>query len=393
MPAARPPAQAYETRAKGAYWLSALRLTDFRNYEALSLDLDPRPVVLVGANGSGKTNLLEGVSFLVPGRGLRAAAHDEIAREGGAGGWTVFARVEGPDGMAEIGTGISPARPAERGSREVHIDGARARTVNDLAFVCRMVWLTPAMDSLFTGPASERRRFLDRLVLAMDATHRSRINAFETAMRQRNALLETPRADATWLDGLEAQMAEHGAAIAAARREFVRMLQGVLTERGGKGPFPEAHLALEGAIESDLASMPAIDAEDRYRDELARARPADAAAKRTLAGPHRSDMVVYYGPKGRPARLCSTGEQKIVLVGLVLAHARLIGALHDHGTPLVLLDEIAAHLDKRHRDALFAELGELGAQAWMTGTELAIFGGLTTAQSFEVTAGKLRKLA
>jgi len=184
MPAARPPAQAYETRAKGAYWLSALRLTDFRNYEALSLDLDPRPVVLVGANGSGKTNLLEGVSFLVPGRGLRAAAHDEIAREGGAGGWTVFARVEGPDGMAEIGTGISPARPAERGSREVHIDGARARTVNDLAFVCRMVWLTPAMDSLFTGPASERRRFLDRLVLAMDATHRSRINAFETAMRR-----------------------------------------------------------------------------------------------------------------------------------------------------------------------------------------------------------------
>ena len=375
-----------------AYWLSALRLTDFRNYERLSLDLEPQPVVLVGPNGAGKTNLLEAVSFLIPGRGLRAAPHEEIAREGGAGGWTVFARVEGPQGAAEIGTGISPAAQDERASREVHIDGARARTVNDLAYLCRMVWLTPSMDSLFMGPAGERRRFLDRLVLAMDAAHRSRINAFENAMRQRNALLEAPRPDARWLEGIEAQMAEHGSAIAAARREFVALLQGVLSERGGGGPFPEARLALEGAMESDLASMPAIDAEDRYRDELARARPADAAAKRTLAGPHRSDLVVYFGPKGRPARLCSTGEQKIMLVGLVLAHARLIGALNDHGTPLVLLDEIAAHLDKRHREALFAELGELGAQAWMTGTEGAIFAELAAAQSFEISAGVVSKL-
>lgn len=378
-----------------AYWLSTLRLTDFRNYERLSLDLDARPVVLVGANGSGKTNLLEAVSFLVPGRGLRAAPHHEIAREGGAGGWAVFARVEGPrSGKSEIGTGIdAEPRPSDRIGREVRIDGARARSVNDLALVCRMVWLTPSMDSLFTGPAGERRRFLDRLVLAVDTAHRARIGRFESAMRQRNALLETPGADSRWLDGLEAQMAEHGAAIAAARRDYVRMLQGVLTRRGGKGPFPQAHLALEGSIESDLASMPAIDAEDRYRDALARARRADAAARRTLAGPHRSDLVVYFGPKARPARLCSTGEQKIMLVGLALAHARLIGALHDHAAPLVVLDEIAAHLDQEHREALFSELLALGAQAWMSGTERAIFEGLAAAQAYRVAEGRLKKLA
>lgn len=378
-----------------AYRLSTLRLTDFRNYQHLSLDLDPRPVVLVGANGSGKTNLLEAVSFLVPGRGLRASTHEEIAREGGPGGWAVFARVEGPCGTNEIGTGVSAeTAQADRTSREVHINGARARTVNELALICRMVWLTPSMDSLFTGSAGERRRFLDRLVLAMDANHRSRIGQFESAMRQRNALLEQARPNPRWLDGLEAQMAEHGAAIAAARRDYVRILQGVLSERGGRGPFPQASLALEGSIETDLASLPAIDAEDRYRSSLAGTRSTDAAAKRTLAGPHRSDLIVYYGPKARPAALCSTGEQKIMLVGLVLAHARLISALHDYGTPLVLLDEIAAHLDRDHREALFAELGELGAQSWMTGTERRIFAPLTEAvQTFQVAGGRLKRLA
>ena len=377
-----------------AHWLSRLRLTDFRNYERLSLDFDSRPVVLVGANGSGKTNLLEAISFLVPGRGLRGSTHEEIARDGGAGGWAVFARVQGPSGTSEIGTGLSAEpRHNDRTSREVRIDGGRARTVNDLAHICRMAWLTPSMDSLFTGPAGERRRFLDRLVLAMDANHRSRIGQFETAMRQRNALLEAPGADARWLDGLEAQMAEHGAAIAAARRDYVRILQGVLSERGSRGPFPQGRLALEGSIETDLASMPAIDAEDRYRGALADARGADAAAKRTLSGPHRSDLIVYYGPKARPARLCSTGEQKIMLVGLVLAHARLISALDDHGTPLVLLDEIAAHLDRDRREALFAELGELGAQAWMTGTERVIFASLAEAvQTFQVAEGRLKRL-
>ena len=378
-----------------AYWLSTLRLTDFRNYARLSLDLDARPVVLVGANGAGKTNLLEAVSFLAPGRGLRGAGHDEIAREKGSGGWAVFARVEGPHGRAEVGTGMGAGiEEGERGSREVRIDGARARAVNDLALVCRMVWLTPAMDSLLTGPPGERRRFLDRLVLAMDAKHRSRIGQFETAMRQRNALLDTPGVDARWLDGIEAQMAEHGAAVSAARRDYVGMLQGVLAERGGEGPFPEARLALEGTIETDLAHMPAIDAEDRYRDALARSRRADAAAGRTLSGPHRSDLIVYYGPDARPARACSTGEQKIMLVGAVLAHARLIRELSGGATPLVLLDEIAAHLDARHREALFAELLALGAQAWMTGTERSVFASLVaSAQTFQVARGRLEKTA
>ena len=394
MPAAQSESAPHHSQPNSAFWLSALRLTDFRNYAALSLDLDARPVVLVGANGAGKTNLLEAISFLVPGRGLRSSAHDEVGREG-SGGWAVFARIERPNGVSEVGTGVNAeTKQNERASREVRIDGTRARSVNDLALICRMVWLTPAMDLLFTGPAGERRRFLDRLVLAMDAKHGSRINAFETAMRQRNALLDTPRAEARWLDGIEAQMAEHGAAIAAARREYVRMLQSVLSERGGSGPFPQANLALQGTIEADLAQMPAIDAEDRYREELARARRADAAAKRTLTGPHRSDMIVYYGPKGRPARVCSTGEQKIVLVGLVLAHARLVSEFHAGATPLVLLDEIAAHLDEGHREALFAELADLSAQAWMSGTDGAVFADLaSSAQTFQVAEGRLERIA
>lgn len=376
------------------WWISALRLTDFRNYAHLALDLAPGPVVLAGQNGAGKTNLLEAISFLSPGRGLRTAAYDEIAREGGRDGWAVFARVAGPHGEAEIGTGFSAAASGDggRAGREVRIDGERARSVSDLAYACRMIWLTPAMDGLFTGPAADRRRFLDGLVQAIDPGHRRRVTAFEIAMRQRNALFEQPRHDANLCAALEAQMAEHAVAVAAARQDCVRLLQGVIAGRDSAGIFPDARLALDGEIEADLAVMPATDAEDRYRDRLAAGRALDAAARRALSGPHRADLVVWHGPKAREARLCSTGEQKMLLIGLVLAHARLVGALSHGAAPLVLLDEVAAHLDARHRAALFDELAALGTQAWMTGTDLALFADcIAGVQLFHVADGQLRR--
>lgn len=378
-----------------AFAIDSLRLTDFRNYRHLALEADRAPVALFGANGAGKTNLLEAVSFLVPGRGLRTARYEDIVREGAAGGWAVFARVSGPHGVTAIGTGLAGSGEEGGAGREVRIEGARA-SVNDLAELCRMVWLTPAMDPLFTGPASERRRFLDRLVLALDPGHRSRVAAFENAMRQRNALLEQGvggAANGRWLDAVEAQMAEHATAVAAARRDCVRLLQGVLEARAGRGLIPQVALALEGTLETTLGEMAAVDAEDGYRAELAASRGQDAAAGRTLAGPHRCDLVVFHGAKARPARGCSTGEQKILLAGIVLAHARMVRDVTAGATPLLLLDEVAAHLDAAHRAALFAEIDELGAQAWMTGTEEAVFAAAgARLQRFQVTAGTLERM-
>jgi len=380
-----------------AYALETLQLTDFRNYRRLSLEVSHAPVALCGANGAGKTNLLEALSFLVPGRGLRAAPYDEITREGARGGWAVFARVSGPHGLAGIGTGLgesAAAGEAGRAGREVRIDGTRARSVNELASLCRMVWLTPSMDQLFSGPASDRRRFLDRLVVALDPGHRSRISAFESAMRQRNALLETGAAggNGRWLDAIEAQMAEHAAAVAAARRDCVRLLQGVLAARAGLGLIPQVELALEGSLETHLEAMAAVDAEDTYRARLGASRGLDAAAGRTLEGPHRSDLIVFHGPKARAARSCSTGEQKILLAGIVLAHARLVREVTAGATPLLLLDEVAAHLDAAHRAALFGEIEELGAQAWMTGTDEGIFAAAGIAmQRYHVGAGGLER--
>lgn len=377
-----------------AFAVESLRLTDFRNYRHLALEVDRAPVALFGANGAGKTNLLEALSFLIPGRGLRAARYEDIVREGAGGGWAVFARISGPHGLAAVGTGLAGSREEGATGREVRVDGTRA-SVNDLGELCRMVWLTPAMDPLFTGPANERRRFLDRLVLALDPGHRAQVSAFESAMRQRNALLEQRAGggNGRWLDAIEAQMAEHATAVAAARRDCVRLLQGVLEARAGHGLIPEAMLALEGTLETALGAMTAVDAEDGYRLDLAAARGQDAAAGRTLAGPHRSDLVVFHGAKQRPARGCSTGEQKILLAGIVLAHARLVRDVTAGATPLLLLDEVAAHLDAAHRAALFAEIDELGAQAWMTGTEEGVFAAAKGAlQRFRVSAGAVEPL-
>ncbi|MGP2491573.1 DNA replication/repair protein RecF [Mesorhizobium sp. PUT5] len=374
----------------GQVHISRLTLTNFRNYAALSVDLAPGGVVLTGDNGAGKTNLLEAVSLLTPGRGLRRAPYAEVAREGGDGGFALHARLDGPAGPADIGTGVAGAETGETG-RRVRINGAPARSAEDMLEWLRVVWLTPAMDALFTGPAGDRRRFLDRMVLAIDAGHGQRALDYEKAMRGRNRLLAESSRDGAWFDAIETQMAETGTAIAAARAELVRLLAAMIERLPGDGPFPQADIGLAGELEAAVGAMPAVDAEERFRRALAAGRERDRAAGRTLEGPHRSDLVVRHRPKGMPAELCSTGEQKALLVGLVLSHARLTGEMSGLA-PILLLDEIAAHLDAGRRAALFSILEELNCQAFMTGTDAALFSSLAgRAQFLTVDHGTVRQ--
>jgi DNA replication and repair protein RecF len=354
--------------------ISRITLTNFRNYAALSLDLKPGAVVLTGDNGAGKTNLLEAVSLFTPGRGLRRAPYGEVAREGGDGGFALHAKLDGPNGAADIGTGFAGADAGETG-RRVRINGAAARSADDLLEWLRVVWLTPAMDSLFTGPAGDRRRFLDRMVLAIDASHGQRALDYEKAMRGRNRLLADNSRDGAWFEAIETQMAETGVAIAAARAELVRLLTAMIERLPGEGPFPQADIALAGDLESRIGNLPAVDVEEEFRRSLAAGRERDRAAGRTLSGPHRSDLVVRHRPKAMPADLCSTGEQKALLVGIVLSHARLTAEISGM-TPILLLDEIAAHLDAGRRAALFSILEDLACQTFMTGTDAALFSSL-----------------
>lgn len=362
-------------------YISKLTLTNFRNYAALSLDLAPGAVVLSGDNGAGKTNLLEAISFLTPGRGLRRAPYADVAREGGDGGFALHARIEGPEGQVEIGTGISGGDAAGEGGRKVRINGAPTRSAEDMLEWLRVVWLTPAMDGLFPGPAGDRRRFLDRLVLAIDPGHGQRALDYEKAMRGRNRLLTEGSRDGAWFEAIETQMAETGVAIAAARAELVRLLAAMIDRLPGSGPFPQADISLAGDLESEVAVAPAVDVEERFRRALANGRERDRAAGRTLDGPHRSDLLVRHRPKSMPAELCSTGEQKALLVGIVLSHARLTGEMSGL-TPILLLDEIAAHLDAGRRAALFSILEELNCQAFMTGTDAALFSSLAGRAQF-----------
>jgi DNA replication and repair protein RecF len=356
-------------------YISKLTLTNFRNYAALSINLSPGAVVLSGDNGAGKTNLLEAISLLTPGRGLRRAPYADVAREGGDGGFALHARIEGPEGQVEIGTGIAGGDGASEGGRRVRINGAAARSAEDMLEWLRVVWLTPAMDGLFPGPAADRRRFLDRLVLAIDPGHGQRALDYEKAMRGRNRLLTEGTRDGAWFEAIETQMAETGVAIAAARAELVRLLAAMIERLPSSGPFPQADISLSGDLEGALGSAPAVDVEERFRAALAEGRDRDRAAGRTLEGPHRSDLVVTHRPKAMSAELCSTGEQKALLVGIVLSHARLTGEMSGM-TPILLLDEIAAHLDAGRRAALFSILEELNCQAFMTGTDAALFSSL-----------------
>jgi DNA replication and repair protein RecF len=373
-----------------AAFIRRLTLSNFRSYHAAQVRLDrPGPIVLTGANGAGKTNLIEAISLLAPGRGLRRATIEELAFSEGDGAWAISAEIEGMLGLATLGTGIDPPAGEESTpTRKCRIDRESVGSATAFADHLRVVWLTPAMDPLFNGPASERRRFLDRLVLAVDAQHSSRVAALERSLRSRNRLLEDPSGDSHWLDAVEHETAEVAVAVAAGRAETAKRLSAALeASRDNAREFPQAQIALQGWMEQLLPDHSAIEVEDRYRALLKDSRIRDAAAGRTLEGPHLSDLVVTHASKNIPAADASTGEQKALLIRLVLAHAGLIKQMTGFA-PLLLLDEVIAHLDPSRRAALYDALSLLGAQVWMTGADPAAFGDVVgRAQVFLVRSG------
>jgi len=378
-----------------AAFIRRLTLSNFRSYHAAQVQLDRAgPVVLTGANGIGKTNLVEAVSLLAPGRGLRRATMEELAFSEGDGAWAVSAEIEGMLGLATLGTGIDPPAGEESvPTRKCRIDRESVGSATAFADHLRVVWLTPAMDPLFNGPASERRRFLDRLVLAVDAQHSSRVAALERSLRSRNRLLEDSPGDSHWLDAVEHETAEVAVAVAAGRAETAKRLSAALeASRDTAREFPLAQIALQGWMEQLLPDHSAVEIEDRYRSLLKDNRARDAAAGRTLDGPHLSDLVVSHASKNIPAADASTGEQKALLIRLVLAHASLIKQMTGFA-PLLLLDEVVAHLDPSRRAALYDALSLLGAQVWMTGADPAAFGDIVgRAQVFLVRGGMVEQV-
>ena len=367
-----------------------LTVTNFRTYHGAQIDAGAGPVVLVGPNGAGKTNLIEAISFLAPGRGLRRATLEDVAFSEGDGSWAVSAEVEGALGLATLGTGIEP--PASEDAviaRKSRVDREPVASPAAFADHLRVVWLVPAMDRLFNGPASERRRLLDRLALALDTEHTTRVNALERALRSRNRLLEEARPDAHWLDAIEHETAELAVAVTALRVETVNRLQAILlARRHPAAAFPAAEIALDGWMERLVPLQPAVEVEDRYRAVLRDNRGRDAAAGRTLDGPHLTDLAVTHADKQIAAADASTGEQKALLIGLVLAHASLLAEMSGFA-PVLLLDEVIAHLDPARRAALYAELDKLGAQTWMTGADAAAFADIK-AEVFEVVPGQVK---
>ena len=383
-----------------------LTLTRFRNYRLARVDVDDRAVVVCGPNGAGKTNLLEALSFLSPGRGLRRAKLPEIAlsgaptaseHEANAGshndgrGWAVAATLVGPTGTTAVGTGWDPAinDKSGRDRRLLRIDGQPARTQTALVDHVSVLWLTPQMDRLFIDGGSGRRRFLDRLVFGFDTGHAGRLTRYERALRERARLLREGVRDPSWLTALEDQLATTGVAVTAARQEAIDRLNQAC--RHAIGPFPRAHLAMVGILDSWLTEHPALLIEDTIRERLRDQRASDAESGSAGIGPHRSDVMIgLYTENGSviPADRCSTGEQKALLLAMVLANARLLAA-RPTGPPVLLLDEVVAHLDANRRQTLFYEILALGSQAWLTGTDAPLFAPLKDrAQFITITAGQ-----
>jgi len=388
--------------ASSADWvaLRRLRLVNFRSYVDTTLDVSSRPIVLAGANGSGKTNCLEAISLLSPGRGLRNARLTEIQRKApqeakdigrhdgvsfGDALWAIAATVERQDGMWEVGTGLSPLALGTHAKRTTHLNGAPAQSA-DFVDLAPMLWLTPAQDRLFMEAAGDRRRFLDRLVFGLNATHATRTNRYERAMRERLRLLREGYADPVWLSALETTMAEEALTITSARNLMIACLNEELQARGGKGKFPCAHLALEDGLDG------AADTETLIA-KFSGARRRDAESGRTSVGPHAGDLCVRHTGKRADARDCSTGEQKALLISIILANAWLQKRRKGEKVPLLLLDEIVAHLDATRRAALYEEILTLRAQAWMTGTDKSLFAPLQgEASLITVEAGQFMQV-
>ncbi|MBY6243509.1 DNA replication/repair protein RecF [Methylosinus sp. Sm6] len=369
-----------------------LRLSEFRSYPALDVAVEAPLVALFGENGAGKTNILEALSLFSPGRGLRGADIAECARRRGGGGFAVSIDLDSDGRVAQLGHGLEAGAPGEAAARRFRIDRVPVASARAFADHLRPLWLTPAMDGLFAGPAGDRRRFLDRLTLSVDAEHGPRAARLERALRNRNRLLAEESADSRWLTAAEREIAALAVAVAAARRDTVERLRALIAaERDDASPFPFADVSIDGELERMVGEEPALRVEDHYRGLLAAMRRRDAAAGRTLSGPQASDLAVRHGPKDEAARACSTGEQKALLTGLVLAHARLVAATTGVA-PLLLLDEIAAHFDPLRREALFDELGRIGGQVWMTGADPHVFDSLAgRADLLRVTPGHVAR--
>lgn len=350
--------------------ITRLTLSDFRNHASLRMEPSCALICLHGPNGAGKTNILEAISLLVPGRGLRTQDFHLLARIEGEGEWAVAAEAQTPQGEVRIGTSFDGGVDT---TRKTAVDGHLLKSSGALSSYLKMLWLTPAQDRLFMGPVSERRRFFDRMVASFNEAHLMHVSNFEKLMRERNALLQQPRMDEIWAATLEDQMAEQAIAIAAARNEAAAMLAKHFANGAVQGPFPWGVLQLHGEIEDLVAAFPAVQAEDKYAKILADSRGLDRSQQRTMRGPHRADISVLHGPKSMPAELCSTGEQKALLIGLILAQAQAAKEVLGFA-PILLLDEVAAHLDEARRRGLFASLTALGCQAWMTGTDENLFG-------------------
>ena len=354
-------------------WLSTLKLSEFRNYTTLSLNLLNRHIVLYGDNGAGKTNILESVSFLSPGRGIRRASFVDVANNQGSGAWSVAASLNSDDDCTSIGSGFVFDANQTKKTRRTRINSAPVSSAENLLEHLRVIWLTPAMDGLFSGPSADRRRFLDRMVLAIDPQHGRRVLNFEKAMRNRNRLLVERPSEVGWLEGLETQLAEYGVAIAAARvklvASFTQLFEDSTTNNSG---FPSASLSLGGDFETLIENLSTSEAQQVYLQTLVQARDRDAKVGRLLTGPHLVDLKVRHREKDIEAARASTGEQKALLIGLILAHAKLVWSLSGI-PPILLLDEVAAHLDENRRALLFEQLEEHGGQCWLTGTDQAYF--------------------
>ncbi len=374
--------------------VTRLNLTNFRSYETLSLKCSAAPMVITGANGSGKTNILEALSFLSPGRGFRQAKLTEVLRRsesGLASQWAVNCHVDTPYGSLELGTGLS-IMPGESEKRQVRVQKEDMKSQMVLGDHVSVQWLTPQMDRVFSDGITARRKFLDRLVYSIDPTHASRVMRYEHVMRERLKLLKQGgiHQDA-WLSSLEAKMAESGVSIAAARLQTLTSLMQAKDQ--ALGVFPKAILSLDGQCEQDLQSQSALVAEDHLREALKTHRARDAESGRTNVGPHRSELIVFYKEKNQLAEFCSTGEQKALLISIIMAAARL-QALKGDQVPLLLLDEVVAHLDENRRQCLFEEILSLGIQAWMTGTDAADFQGLGGyAQHFSFRGHNLEQIS